>query len=279
MNTTVRSSLFACLLLPLIAQADEHLFGYTRTTETLPQGHFDLYQFTTLRTGKEAGRYRAWDFDTEVEYGFTDRFQMGVGVVQHYFHIRDNTELENTSNYQFGGVDLSAKYRLWSPFKDPLGVAVRFEAGYLEHDDVAGLAEEEIYLAPEILLQKNFFDDTLIIGLNAGFELAWGKKPAEQYDYELALEGAFGVSYRFAPNWFIGIDSRIRSEFPEFDFHNHEHTVVFTGPALHYGAKRWWATLSWGYQVYGNEVDAPVRDKAYAEESRNEYRLKVGFNF
>ena len=113
---------------------------------------------------------------------------------------------------------------------------------------------------------------------NVGFELAWGKKPAEEYDREVSLLGGLGVSYRFVRNWFVGVDSRIRSEYPDFDFGNHEHTVVFVGPALHYGAEKWWATLSWGRQVWGKGVDEPG-NRTFAEEARNEVILKFGLNF
>lgn len=259
------------------SQADEHLFGWVRGAETLPGGHADAYQFFTLRTGKAAGRYEAWDFDTEVEYGISDKFQIGVSVEQHYFDIDNVEELDNQNRYQFGGVELSAKYRLLSPFKDKVGLALRLEVAYLAQDDVAGIEQEEIDVAPEIILHKNFLDDTLITHFNIGGKFAWGKKPAEEYDRELTLQGGVGVAYRFAPNWFIGVEGHWRSEFPKADFH--EHSVIFVGPSLHYGAQKWWATLSYGYQVYGQGIDEPRNGKTYAEEARNEVRLKVGFNF
>ena len=276
------------LFLPLLAlaflptprlQADEHLFGWVRGAETLPAGHADAYQFVTLRAGKDAGIYRGWDFNTEIEYGITDKFQVGIAVEQHYFHLRGVDGLDDGDFYRFGGIELSAKYRVLSPFKDKVGLAVRFEAGYLAYDDVAGLEQEEIFLDPEIILHKNFLDDTLIFHFNAGVQFAWGKKPAEEYDYELALHGGLGASYRFAPNWFIGVEGHIRSEYPEFDFGFHEHTVVFVGPSLHYGAQKWWATASYGYQVWGEGVDEPNNGKTFAEEARHEFRVKVGFNF
>jgi opacity protein-like surface antigen len=262
-----------------LAHADEHLFGWVRGAETLPGGHFDGYQFITLRTGKAAGDYFGWDFSTEVEYGITDKFQVGLSVEQHYFDIKGVEELEDQSRYRFGGIELSAKYRVFSPFKDKIGVALRLEASYLAFDDVAGIGQEEIDIQPEILLHKNFFDDTLIFHVNAGVKLAWGKKPAEEYDYELTLLGGAGVAYRFAPNWFVGVEGHWRSEYPEFDLGFHEHTAVFVGPSLHYGAQRWWATASYGYQVYGKGIDEPDNGKTFAEEARNEFRLKVGFNF
>ena len=269
----------AALATPAATQADEHLFGWVRGAETLPTRHFDAYQFITLRTGKAQGSYNGWDFNTEIEYGVTDKLQVGFAVEQHYFDIDGVEELDNMNQYRFGGIELTAKYRVLSPFKDKVGLALRLEAAYLPYDDVAGIEQEEIDIAPEVILHKNFLDDTLIFQLNAGIKMAWGKKPAEEYDYELTLQGGAGVSYRFAPGWFIGVEGHWRSEYPEFDLGFHEHTVVFVGPSLHYGAEKWWATFSYGYQVYGSGVDEPDNGKTYAEEARNEFRLKVGFNF
>ena len=97
------------------ARADEHLFGYVRGAETLPKGRADLYQFVTYRTGKDQGSYHAFDFDTEIEYGFTDKFQMSFAVVQHYFDVKDVPGLDDSALYRYGGVELSGKYRFRKP--------------------------------------------------------------------------------------------------------------------------------------------------------------------
>ena len=259
--------------------ADEHLFGYVRGAETLPKGHADVYQFTTWRTGKSSGTYNGWDFDTEVEYGITDKFQMGVAIVQHYFDIDDVPGLDNGSFYKCGGVELTGKYRFKSMFKDGYGLAYRQELACLPHDDVAGIEQKEFDFAPEIIYQKNFLDDTLILAANLGVKLAWGKKPAEEYDNEFTLQEGVGLSYRFAPNWFFGPEAHMRSEYPNFDLSFHEHSALFVGPALHYGAKRWWATSSYAYQAWGEGVDEPSSGKTFAEEARHELRLKIGLNF
>ena len=279
LGACVCAALLAPAFAPTSARADEHLFGWVRGAETLPHGHADAYQFITLRTGKVAGTYRGWDFNTEVEYGITDQLQVGIAVEQHYFHIREVEELANASSYRFGGLELSAKYRVLSPFKDKVGLALRFEAGYLWNDDVAGIEQEEVDLSPEIILHKNFLDDTLILAANLGVKLAWGKKPAEEYDHEFTIQEGVGLSYRFAPNWFFGPELHMRSEYPNFDLGFHEHSVLFVGPALHYGTKRWWATFSYAYQAWGEGVDEPSRGKTFAEEARHEFRLKLGLNF
>ena len=261
------------------ANADENLFGFVRGAETLPKGHFDFYQTLTLRTSKDVGVYRGWDSDTEVEYGFTDKLQGSLSVANRYIYNRGVEDLDDTNHLTFGGVEGTMKYRLLSPFKDPVGLALRLEGGWLLHDEVGGLLEHELYIAPEIILQKNFLDDTLITELNYGGEWAWGKDPAEQYYKEFSMQGGVGISYRFARNWFIGVEGHVRSEWPMFNFSNFEHAVVYAGPALHYGGQRWWATLSYNYQVYGHGVDEISRTQTFAEETKHLVRLKVGFNF
>lgn len=262
------------------AIADEQLWGFVRGAETLPAGKAEVYQFITLRTGKAlGGKYRAWDFDTEYEYGFTDKLQASVSVVNHFFHLRNVDALENQDRFRFGGVEASMKYRILSPFKDVVGLAVRVEGGYMTTDDVAGLDQDQLYIFPQLMIQKNFLDDTLITSLNIGAQMSWGKKPAEEYDYEIGYEAGAALSYRFAPNWFIGAEAAFRVEYPEADFGFQEHNVVYAGPSIHYGAKNWWATATWGYQIYGNEFEEVSSRRAFAEQQRNIFRLKVGFNF
>ncbi len=271
------------LLFTSIAQADEQFFGFVRGAETLPAQRSELYQFISLHEGKSEGTYSGWDSETEYEYGFADRFQASISLEQHYFYNQgvtgDRDALENKDDYRFGGVTASGKYRLLSPFKDPLGVALRLEAGYLLHDEVDGLKQHERYLKPEIDLQKDFFEDRLICAFDAGVEWAWGKQPAEQYPKELSFEGAAGVAYRFAPNWFAGVEIHTRWEYPQFDFYNFEHRVFYAGPSIHYSQQHWWATLTWNYQVYGKGVDEPADGQTFAEESNQIVRLKIGFNF
>jgi hypothetical protein len=275
--------MFASLCCFSTVRADEQLFGFVRGAETLPAKHWEAYQFVTLNEGKSEGTYYGFHFETEAEYGFTDQLQASLSVIQHYFNNSgvdgDRDALDDTDSYRFGGIEASAKYRLFSPFKDPIGLALRLEGGYLWHDDVDGLDQSEWYIKPEIDLQKDFLEDRLICNLDFGVEWAWGKQPAEEYPKEISFEGAGGVAYRFAPNWYAGAEVRTRWEYPLFDLYFFEHRVVYAGPSIHYSQKNWWATLTWNYQVYGKGVGEPKDGQTFAEESSQVFRLKVGFNF
>ena len=69
-----------------------------------------------------------------MEHGFTDKFQASLSVEERYISNHgvdgDRDARDDTDAYRFGGITASDKYRLWSPFKDPLGVALRLEGGY-----------------------------------------------------------------------------------------------------------------------------------------------------
>ena len=263
-------------------RGDEQFLGFTRGAETLPQDRTLLYQFVTLRTGKSEGSYYGADFQTEIQHGFTDKFQASLSIVNHYldnYGVNGKRDaLPDQNDFHFGGIKAAAKYRVLSTFEDPLGFALRLESGYLWHDAASGLSQHEFVVAPEADLQKDFRDDTLICALNLGPQLAWGQQPEAQYR-ELALQSAAGLVYRFAPNWYVGAEGTLRAEYPNFDFNNFEHVVVYAGPSLHYSAQRWWVTLTWVYQVWGNGVGEPADGRTYKEETNQQIRLKVGFNF
>ena len=288
MATSTRFLVASLAFVPLISvesRADENLFGWSKGSETLPKGHVDLYQFTTMRTGKadEDGSYNAYDFETEIEYGYSDELQLALSVAQNYFSgsaLEDDDDSLTQHGYRFGGIAASGKYRFKSPFIDGYGLALNQQIGYNWHDETAGIEENHMYLAPTLIFQKNFLDNTLISTASAGFDMGWGKKPAEEYSKELGLESRMGVSYRFAPGWFVGLEGRIRSEYPDFKIEDNEHYVVFIGPNVHYGSEKFWATLAWAYQVYGNESsEQQEAHRAFAEQVQNEIRLKVGLNF
>ena len=56
------------------ARADEQLWAFARGAETLPKGHGRGLPVRDAAHRQEgSGNYYGYDFDTEIEYGFTDR--------------------------------------------------------------------------------------------------------------------------------------------------------------------------------------------------------------
>lgn len=261
-----------------VLQADENYFGYAYGSETLPKGHGEIYQWVTSRTGKADGTYRAVDFQTEFEYGFTDRLQgsLYLNAIKH--HISGVTDFTDRDQLRFNGLQAALKYSVRSPYKDGYGLALYLEPGYKRYSAKSGERTDIFFLEPKLILQKNFRDDTLILAANlsAEFEREHNRE-AREWESELELQFSAGLSYRFAPNWFVGIETLATSAFERMHLDKLGEYAVFAGPNLHYANKQWWATLTVLPQLTGWPETHGQRELEHFEKLQ--VRLKVGINF
>ena len=131
---------------PAPAHADENLLGYVYGAETLPQGKWEAYQWVTLRTGKAAGSYRAFDLRTEIETGLTDRLQAAFYLNTRAHHIDGVPGLEERDSFALQGASAEFKYRVKSPYIDGYGLALYIEPGCNPIDKIEGEVGEEIEL-------------------------------------------------------------------------------------------------------------------------------------
>lgn len=259
-------------------RADENYFGYTYGSETLPKGHWEVYQWATSRTGKADGSYSAVDLQTEFEHGFTDRLQGSfyLNAVKH--DISNVTDFSDRDQFRFNGVQGSLKYSLKSPYKDGYGLAVYLEPGYKRYSAKSGDREDTFFLEPKLIVQKNFLDDSLILAANFSGEFEREHNLEEnEWESELELQFSAGLSYRFAPNWFVGVETVATSAFERMHLDDLGEYGIFAGPNLHYANKQWWATLTVLPQLTGWPETNGSRDLEHFEKLQ--VRLKVGVNF
>jgi hypothetical protein len=292
-----KRSLIAGLLLAALspAHADENLLGYTTGAETLPKGASEAYFWVTQRSDKGSGHYSAQDYKVELEHGFTNRFTgsislHGLGIDTHDLIIDGYLPKNERYGFKTSGIQFGFKYNILSPVKDGLGLSLNIEPSYFWEDPHSGQAKDSYKLESQLLLQKNFLDDTLVWVGNLGFEGTYATRdpiadlPAD-FDWpttpemEIELSAKTGLSYRFAPNWFVGGEVVYQTEF-ETEV-GQERWSVFAGPSLHFGGKQWWATLTWLPQLAGGGETYPGQpDNLHLiEKTKQEIRLKLGYNF
>lgn len=274
-------------------RADENLFGYSYGTETLPKGALELYSWVTWRSGKGKGRYHALDLRQEIEYGITNRLQASLYTNQRYHAIHDSQPVEveggvaereypNRNHFAFDGVQAELKYALLSPYEDPIGFALYVEPGWSRTSKESGQREDAWSLELKALLQKNFLEDTLIAVLNVSPEYEWAQeRGSSQWEKELELEITGGLSYRIAPRWFLGLETRYTSEYPDFpDESRRAYWAMFVGPAVHYASRRWWVTATVLPQVYGSPQDPDRSHSLHLDDlEKLEVRIKTGIEF
>lgn len=291
---TLAGAVALCLSLP--AAADENLFGYLKGAETLPKGAGELYQFATLRTDKGVGHYRAVDFRTEGGYGITNSLTGSAALKAMSLDtggILINAYLPG--NNKFGlkptGIEAALKYNFLSPAKDDIGLSMTTELNYDWVDAHSGQDKRKIEFELGLQLQKLFAEGQISWVSNAALETTHAKRAAldnlpEDFEWpthpemEIGLKLGTGVMVRFAPNWSAGAEALVQSEY-ETEV-GQERWSLFAGPTLHYGDKKWWATLTVMPQIRGGgeRYDGQTQTRYHLiEKTRREVRFKLGYNF
>lgn len=271
------------------AHADENYFGYSYGAETLPKGETEAYIWITDRRHKQTGHYDAQDYQLEIEHGIADNVQISgyLDFVSHNIRGLEPEFEDRNKNFRFQGLQASAKWMVSSPYKHPVGVALYLEPVWKRIDKVSGERNREFEVEAKLILQKNFLEDRLIWVTNFTAEQEFEREKEElpgggveiEHETELSLEATTGLSYRVAPNWFLGAEGRYHSEYPDFpDTFHREHHAWFAGPTIHYGGKRWWFTATYLPQIAGGP-NAPGSSLHLDEHEKRELRLKVGYNF
>jgi hypothetical protein len=301
MRLVTSSIALAVLASSYSVHADESLLGYIKGAETLPKGSWELDQTFTYRDDKGAGDYTAWDSKTEIEYGVTDRFTAAAYLKMQSIDMSGivvDGYLPGDEDYGLrpSGVEASFKYMFLSPAKDDFGLAGYLSLGYDWLDKHSGQDKDKYAIELELLAQKYFMEGQLVWAANIGTEAAYAKRdglsagrlaslPAgydwpEDAEMEIEMKAGTGLSYRFAPNWYIGAETLYETEF-ETEV-GQERWSWFAGPSLHYGGKDWWATVTWFKQIKGGGEkfeEQDDNDLHLIEKTKQEVRVKVGFEF
>ena len=178
-------------------------------------------------------------------------------------------------SYHFESVSFESIYRLLSPYKAPLPLALYFEPS---------LGDQETVLEWKILLQ-NWLEDRLVSALNINYELEFEKEEEGEWERDGVFEWFTGISYRFIRNWSAALEFWNHHEFADATVH--EHSAYFIGPTIHYGGQRWWASIGFLRQLptgqafnQDNKEFAAHDGYIFGDEHEEYYvRLKVGFNF
>lgn len=275
--------------------ADENLFGYVKGSETMPENSWEAYTTITNRQDKSVGDYDAWDAKLELEYGVTHRFTASAALIGRAVDtsgilVDGYLPKDEDTGLQFSGVEVGAKYNFLSPALDDFGLSGYWEIDYNTIDPHSGQDKDTLSFGSMLVGQKYFLEGQLIWAGNVGVEATYAKRhklnnlPSDfewSTDAETELELGLGtaLTYRFAPNWFMGAEILYETEY-ETEV-GQERYSIFGGPTLHYGGARWWATFTWLPQLTGGGESFEGQDSDYhlIEKTEREFRLKIGHNF
>ncbi len=224
------------------AQAGDRRFVYNYDTETAPAGSWEYEQWVTWKHYTDKDRL---DVRHEVEYGITDRLQVGFYLADWRYENVKGTDSE--TDYQASGAEVI--YQLTDPNKAVFGSAVYGEVL---------IGDEQVKLEPKLLLQKNF--GPLIAVYNLVLEAEWEGEDLRNLDDKGGVwENTFGLSYQINPSLFMGIEALHEQEFADWsDAGDH---VVYAGPNLSCRQGAFFVTVAGLLQAtdVDGEAEAQVR--------------------
>jgi hypothetical protein len=263
-------------------------FGYVYTTDIEEPGETEVSLWATDRRGKAEGHYDAQDYRLEVERGISERFQVSGYLNLASHHIRAiGGEFEPVHrNFGFQGLSAEFKYQVLNPTHDRFGLAFYAEPAWSRISKVKGEKAREFEFELKAIAQKNFAHDRLVWAANFTLEPEWEREHEEVAgtiepgtEKELALEVASGVSYQVAPRWWVGVEGRYHSVYPDWMHGLHrENYAVYAGPSVHYAAGEWAVTATWQPQLFGSP-SGPGSSLELDDHEKRELRLKLSHEF
>jgi len=267
-------------------------FSYVYSVDTLPEGKYDVYQYTTMRLGKQFGDYTNVNFRDVVEYGITDRLQFAFYVNSQYLNAFEDLGNHKTggacipatadphsrySDFSFASVTTEWNYRLVNPKEAPVGV------GILVAPTIGPLQKG---LDTRLLLQQSFLDNKLIYAANISWLWSWYDNGIS-WNPSMTLTLSQGLGYRIDKHWLVGMEYRQQSDFSNLSTHDIQNVVFSAGPTIRYDSDdHWWMKFTVLPQLplavaLNDKQQATIDDgRLYGSAHEAiEMRFQVGFKF
>jgi hypothetical protein len=253
------------------ASADDQPFLTLYTTDVDTQGEREFEQWLTWRADHAHQSYGDLLAQSEIEYGITDDLQGSLYLNYEWSRTRNAGAPADTQSLV--GVQGELIYRVLNVYFDPFGLAFYLEPSY---------APGERGLETKVLLQKNFFNDTLRFAFNTNFEDDW-ERTQVNWVKTSALEFDAGLAYNVTPDFSIGVEFDNERAFNGLVLGapaSEQTSAFFIGPTIQYIAQP--GTVTFGVQTQlpwaGDPSHTPgaLQDGTVAEAER--YRIALRFS-
>jgi len=225
----------------LSIQAGDRRFTYTYEATTAPKGAVELENWVTWKATRGSKKKNQFDFRHELEFGLTDRLQLGL-------YLSDWSIVNEHSHTEANWKNFAAEviYNLSNPTTDFLGSALYAEVK----------AGDEIFaLEGKLILQKNF--GPWIIAYNGIVEAEW---EGPDYEEEIGVfEQTLGISYQVSPKFSVGVEALHEIEFEEWE--ESGDSVVYVGPNASWRSGRYFTTATVLFQATDIDGEPDVQSR------------------
>jgi hypothetical protein len=225
----------ALVLVPSVARATPQPLPFTYVYETLPKGGLEVEQYADYTTVKavdgnsgDIHSYGATQFQTEFEYGITDRLELGLYVT---FEPGPGTFEQVPVLTEGDGIKERLRLRLAEAGQWPVDVGLYGEL--VEN-------EREVELEAKVILQRRAGNLRVVANL-------WGEFEHEfTNDEDWVINPTVGATYQVTPSFHPGVESWLHDEFSSAARSGSAFNLrpqVYVGPTtmVNFG-NLWWST-------------------------------------
>lgn len=218
------------------AWAHERNYVFTEMYRTIPQGQFEIEQFTGLKVpNRHITNENEWKYQTEIEYGITDHW-----TIAHYEFWETENVPGPDDTTQYGGFKFETKYRFGEKGKYWLDPLIYLEWETEPNEPNPNTIEGKIVLAKDIGKFNFTYNQILESQLGSG-----GRTTPEF---------AFGANYAFPSDIHLGIE--FTGNYWKPGTHRNELSL---GPSLSWATKYFWITGGVGFGINRAADDVQAR--------------------
>lgn len=258
--------------------AGDDLFGDVRTATPPALGAWDVHAETTGRFALVNGS------ESPTRLRFAADGGIGRGTQLSLRLAGSSLQLANAPRFADGtqrmrdwiridGCSLAIKSTLLAPGKDDkgrgrVGMALYFEPGYSRLEALAGTPVLRYELEIRLIVEQRFLGERGVWSSNFLWSLARERRrDASGFTNSFREEISSGAVVRLSSGWSAGAEGRVGM--------GDSQLAWLLGPNVHYGAARWWFTLTVLPQIHGWPYGGATRlDPAQLDGA--EVRFKVG---
>lgn len=214
-----------------LAHAGERVFAHSYGYGTVPKGAVEVEHYLTAY-GKQGNDKFWWEHQVELEYGITDRLELGAYLVAAQW---------DAEPLSFRGYKARLRYRLGSQGVAPVDANLYFEY-------IGDTTFEKHGVEAKLILAKSVgekFTSTFNVEYEAMFA-------PDGLTHE--LEPTLGLGYYLRPSFLVGAEGRFETYFTPTGV---EGPFTWAGPTVHLsgeGGKLWW-TMSMLFPVTGATME------------------------
>ena len=228
-------------LLARPALADETPLATLYTARLIPAGEAEIGQLMRFRAGKPHESFAALESQSEIEYGAAPDLQL-AGYLNYTWQREHLGATPAHSGLSFTNASLEAIWQLADPATQPLGLALYLEPAY---------GPDHRELEEKVILQKNLFDQRLVLATNIALEQEWNRGAGNwQKNSELRL--LLGAAWRLTPKWSVGTEFEAKREYDGLLIWQKSAPAAdsfFLGPTLQYDSGEYSITLGMQAQL------------------------------